>query len=99
MSKSQDFSSTELPPGVSELDAVVVRKLGPADLDAVARIDEAATGVPRPEFYRRRLDQACRKRRHDGPRRLAGSSGMVERKHTGQAAKRAGESVWRFRGI
>jgi predicted N-acetyltransferase YhbS len=58
MSKSQDFSSTELPPGVSELDAVVVRKLGPADLDAVARIDEAATGVPRPEFYRRRLDQA-----------------------------------------
>ncbi|MBI5608163.1 MAG: GNAT family N-acetyltransferase [Deltaproteobacteria bacterium] len=62
MSKTIDFPSTDasvdLPPGVTELDAVVVRQLQPADLEAVARIDEAATGVARPEFYRRRLDRA-----------------------------------------
>lgn len=47
----------ELPPGETDLDAILVRSLRAEDLEAVARIDALATGTARPEFYRRRLDR------------------------------------------
>lgn len=49
-------------PGVLETDAVVVRKLTRADLDDVVRIDAAASGRRRPDYFelmlRRSLDES-----------------------------------------
>lgn len=45
-------------PGVLETDAVLVRELGPADLDAVVRIDAQRGGRTRREYYQRKLEEA-----------------------------------------
>ena len=48
----------ELPAGELETDRIPVRRLAPADLDAVVRIDAESTGSPRRDFYRAKLARA-----------------------------------------
>lgn len=50
----------DLGPGVLETDAITVRTLTPGDLDAVVRIDAAATGSPRQDFFRTRIERSLR---------------------------------------
>ena len=45
-------------PGVLETDAVLVRELRPADLDAVVRIDAQRAGRTRREYYQGKLEEA-----------------------------------------
>ena len=57
----QPFSATDdldLEPGQRDTDAVPVRLLTRQDLDAVLRIDAAATGYSRKDFYRARLERS-----------------------------------------
>lgn len=48
----------ELAPGELDTDRVPVRTLRPDDLEAVVRIDQAATGTARNDFYRAKLARA-----------------------------------------
>ena len=53
-----DQTLDELGPGELETDRIPVRMLQPDDLDAVVRIDKAATGTSRVDFYRAKLERA-----------------------------------------
>lgn len=45
----------DLPAGTIETDHVLVRALATADLDAVVAIDAISTGLPRADFFRKRI--------------------------------------------
>lgn len=47
-------------PGATGLEHVVVRRIEPTDLDAVARIDARHAGRPRREYFSRKLTEALR---------------------------------------
>ncbi len=53
-----DFEPHDLATGELETDRIPVRRLASEDLDAVVRIDAAATGIQRREFYRAKLARA-----------------------------------------
>ena len=47
-------------PGVLEIDAVLVRTMREADLDAVVAIDARETGRKRPQYFRLMIDRAVK---------------------------------------
>lgn len=53
-----DLHDPGLAVGELDTDRIPVRRLAPADLDAVVRIDAASTGQARTEFYRAKLARA-----------------------------------------
>ncbi len=50
----------ELEPGTLETDAIVVRAMQESDLEAVVRIDAAATGRRRPRYFEMMIERAVR---------------------------------------
>ncbi len=55
---TDNLDSQELDPGQLDTDAVLVRSLKEADLDAVVRIDRQATGRSRTAYYSTKLQEA-----------------------------------------
>lgn len=53
-----DLQDPGLAVGELDTDRIPVRRLAPADLEAVVRIDAASTGEARSEFYRAKLGRA-----------------------------------------
>jgi ribosomal protein S18 acetylase RimI-like enzyme len=53
-------TETEIAPGVLDTDAVLVRELRAADLDAIARIDEKIGGRSRRKYFEVKIDAVLR---------------------------------------